>query len=419
MLLKLRHLLCLALAPGSLVVVWAADPDRSGSGTGPLRAVEADRPPAPDAEQFLLLRNGEVISGRIERLGDHYDVTQRDGEIHVRAGEVEAVCKDLDACYQIRRSRVSNGSAADYIALADWCLRRRMLEQAQASLAEATAADPTHPKLALLRRRLELVESDPPSRAPAGERNDDHASPEELDRASRSLPPRSMELFTNSIQPLLLNHCATAGCHGPQSPSAFHLMRLPSNRAASRRSTQRNLVATLSIVDREHPAASRLLTAPAGPHGTTTSAIFAGRKSHQYLQLVEWVSLVSGQEIESLIADAADTPPAPLPAAARPAKPIAATGAEKRPARGSAAAERDSAAAEPAGSPGSSGVERASFTQPLHVTPWPAASGAAPTDRPAPSRITKPPQRGAPRKEFAPVDEFDPEIFNRSAAGSP
>ncbi len=32
----------------------------------------------------------------------------------------------------------------------------------------------------------------------------------------QGLPPGSVETFTDTIQPMLLNHCSTAGCHGPQ-----------------------------------------------------------------------------------------------------------------------------------------------------------------------------------------------------------
>ena len=33
----------------------------------------------------------------------------------------------------------------------------------------------------------------------------------------RGMPHGAVETFTQSVQPVLLNHCATSGCHGPQS----------------------------------------------------------------------------------------------------------------------------------------------------------------------------------------------------------
>ncbi len=35
------------------------------------------------------------------------------------------------------------------------------------------------------------------------------------------LPPELVESFTKSIQPLLLNRCATGGCGRPSKPSSF------------------------------------------------------------------------------------------------------------------------------------------------------------------------------------------------------
>ena len=47
----------------------------------------------------------------------------------------------------------------------------------------------------------------------------------------------------------------------------------------SRRATQRNLYSVLSIVDRERPGESLLLTVPTRPHGTVKSAIFTTRET--------------------------------------------------------------------------------------------------------------------------------------------
>ena len=111
---------------------------------------------------------------------------------------------------------------------------------------------------------------------------------------TRGLPPGAVETFAQVVQPLLMNHCMASGCHGPQSETAFRLMRTPLNQPPGRRLTQRNLHAVLQFVDYNDAQASRLLAAISGPHGTLKAAIFADRQAGHYKQLADWVNQVSG-----------------------------------------------------------------------------------------------------------------------------
>ena len=111
----------------------------------------------------------------------------------------------------------------------------------------------------------------------------------------RSLPHGTVETFTQSVQPVLMNHCAAGGCHGPQSDTGLRLFRVPTGKLASRRITQRNLYSVLPFVDRENPAGSRLLTAPNGPHGTAKQAIFNEHQAAQYKRMVDWAASLAQQ----------------------------------------------------------------------------------------------------------------------------
>jgi hypothetical protein len=68
---------------------------------------------------------------------------------------------------------------------------------------------------------------------------------------------------------------------------------MSSKRNTGRKSTQRNMASVLTMIDRDHPAESRLLAVPIRPHGGG-EAIFTDRQQAQYKQLVEWVYQVSG-----------------------------------------------------------------------------------------------------------------------------
>ncbi|HUT95626.1 MAG TPA: hypothetical protein VMY37_39585 [Thermoguttaceae bacterium] len=344
----------------------------------------------------LVLRNGSLLQGEITQTGDGFDVVVEGGRIHVKAGDVEFHCRTLEEGYQRKRALIQPGDLREHLDLAQWCQRYGLLELAAEELARARALDPTHPLIPLVERRIKMSLCRPqPAERPA-ERVDPAPSPEDLERSVREMPPGSVEEFTKTIQPLLVNRCSAAGCHGPGSDHEFRLLRIPSARPASRRLTQRNLHGTLAWIDRDDPARSKLLTVPIQPHGSA-EAIFADHDRDQYQRIVNWVYQVAGpaspinpiaaepkQELpphvrppwlaKSAAHTAPVTPPTDDPANVVPAVPLP---------NGSSSSSRAKAGAVGFGRGGN----------PLINGPMVAGGTGLP--------------------QVAPVDPFDPEIFNR------
>jgi hypothetical protein len=166
------------------------------------------------------------------------------------------------------------------------------------------------------------MELAPPPDPPKIEKANEQAQAnEELDQLIRNLPPKAVESFTQSVQPLLMNTCTTSGCHGSQSQSGLHLERFTPGEPASRRLTQRNLSVVLQYVDRDNPLASRLLTVPTYAHGTCKSAIFTEKQITQYKRLVDWVMQLGPQS----------TPEAPMEFNPEPTQTEAIAAAESNP----------------------------------------------------------------------------------------
>jgi hypothetical protein len=250
-----------------------------------------DEVPGDDAaptEKLVVLRNGEVLRGVVERTETHYRIERAGGEIKVKIADVECCCVSLDDAYANKRDSIEPGELDGLLGLADWCLRQGLEDRAAACLDDARELDARHPKLAVLTRRLEMKQAPARPRA-AGKGRALGVSNDELDRLVRGLPKGALESFTRSVQPILLNNCTAAGCHGPGSGNPFSLLRPPPKSGGSRRVTQRNLHATLTLVDRDKPDRSRLLTVPRRPHGTAVAAIFADKERSQYWRLVRWV----------------------------------------------------------------------------------------------------------------------------------
>jgi hypothetical protein len=309
-------------------------------------------PPDSPGRDILLLRNGQTIEGRVTQTEGVYVVDLGDGQIRVKAADVDMVCGSLEEGYQRKRAAIQVGNVHHHLELAQWCLRHGLLGSAGVELADATAAEPDNPTLGALKHRLKLALEPPPSadrlgKPVAGPSND------ELDRLVRSLPQGTVESFTQSVQPVLMNHCATGGCHGPQSDSGLRLYRATSGKSASRRLTQRNLSAVLPFVDRENPLESSLLTTPNGPHGTAKHAIFNEHQSAQYQRLVDWAGQLAGQPksetpatltpmpLEPVAPENGRTSPKVLSQEARRARPLPASAENKKAKRGAVPASFD------------------------------------------------------------------------------
>lgn len=239
----------------------------------------------------LVLSNGQTLEGKITRAGDRYCVVLKGGEINLPAGQVVLQCRDLPEAYERQRNARIEPRVQDHLKLAKWCLQNKLATEARQELDDAAQLEPNNPNIAVLRRRLEIVQQPPKVRTAS------HAeapvSADELDRMVRSMPPGAMEGFTNTVQPLLLNQCATAACHGGQSAQSLRLLRGAGGRPPSRRLTQRNLHQLLAFIDRQLPAQSQVLKAAGEPHGSSQAPILKGRDSEQFRQLAEWVHMVS------------------------------------------------------------------------------------------------------------------------------
>jgi len=244
-------------------------------------------------ESVLLLRNGEMIQGRITRSGDRYEVRVPGGEVYVKAGEVQHECRDVEEVYQRKRALIHGDNAMDHLELTQWCIKAGLLDLAARELAEAALLDPNHPLIPVLQRRLKVVAAPPPAAGPNSRPTPVGPTAQELDRMVRGMPPKTVEMFSQAIQPMLVNNCSAAACHGQAVQNGFRLFRTPANSPPSRLLTQRNLHAVLEWLDRENPEASPLLTYASQAHGTARVAIFTDRQMLQFRQLRDWCCRVA------------------------------------------------------------------------------------------------------------------------------
>src|SRR5262245_20835067 len=259
------------------------------------------------AEGVLVMRNGMVVSGRILKTGSDYEVHGAQGArafypgTHVKLQAASLV----EAHKKLRENALAQHSANAHVLLAQWCLTNHLDGEARQELLDALKLEPDRDDARRMLRNAEEslkketrvasaadVVPDEPARA-AGQTS---ASTE--DAVSLGGLSREQALqFARRIQPLLMNNCTAAGCHGRDSQNGFRLYKISPGKYANRHAAERNLAEVLDCVDVNKPRASRLLTAPRGKHGRRGRPVFAGpRGEEQFAELQKWVMAVAREE---------------------------------------------------------------------------------------------------------------------------
>jgi hypothetical protein len=129
---------------------------------------------------------------------------------------------------------------------------------------------PDHPRISLIRRQLQSQISEKSTietsiAKPA-------VSPKDLEALVHDMPDGSVESFTRTVQPLLMNSCSARACHGIAGANDFLLHRFTRKQSIPRRGTLRNLHAVMKWIDRERPTESTLLHYATTAHGTKNNS---------------------------------------------------------------------------------------------------------------------------------------------------
>jgi hypothetical protein len=340
-----------------------------------------------------------MLTGAISRSGDRYLVHGEKSEINVPAASVAIVCHTLAEAYEHRRQALPQPTAEAHLALAEWCMQCGLYPQAAQELLAARKLEPRQRKLPLLERRLAVL-TQPPQVRPAAATDTattptPSSAPPEPASLADELPAEVVERFTRKVQPLLVNNCTATGCHRSGGTQSFQLDRALLHGMANRRSTRQNLAAVMALVNRERPTESTLLTIPRQDHGGMDRPIFGPRQDQQFLQLAEWVGMLSKPTASAALAPIVES----------------AVGHRREP------VER--AAYDANGELGDSAQVDVSDSAKSEAYDSPAEFDTAAGEvAPLPRLGSQPLRYGAQLKPWRPKDPFDPEIFNRQTAAA-
>ncbi len=380
-----------------------------------LSAEEPSRDTSP--RRVLILQNEAIFQGRIEKLATHYSIRTENGETQIPIAKALRLCENLDEAFEFLRGRANPRDPQERLRLARWCAQYQLWEQARAETDEALRLQPRYLEAQSFQQWLKnQADANPPSAKPQSSAEDKPRFADDNGSALAITPPNpelsysaeTLQVFSQKIQPLLFNSCATSGCHGGNRGGGFDLLRPSGPSQMTSSLTRQNLARTLAWIDRDDPSASPLLRKAVEKHGEAKKAPIPGADAPPYRTLEAWaLKTVPGKSKELIAPSAEFASPTEL-------EPIRPTAKEKAPPAANEPMLPPVQTLPPVVSEPKANVPQA----PAAVSPPPknpTKGGEVVADsRPGalPLKESDPPTSPA-KPPLQPVDPFDPVIFNQ------
>lgn len=242
----------------------------------------------------VVLDDGRVFSGAISSVPGGYRVEWAGTYAIVPFTKVDVTAPTLSEAYVALRDRVLKPTAEDHLELAEWCLRNNLVGQAQAEVTKALKLEPLREEARLLMNLIDqqLNPQEKPIEVPTVAAMTIDGFLRNGEKSFGGLSRETHQEFIRHIQPLLLNKCGNAYCHGQATKTAFKLAPIQRGTAGNKLQSQSNLEQVLNQLDRQQPANSPLIT-QATAVDDHHRAIFLGQRNKVHFQvLLSWVEQV-------------------------------------------------------------------------------------------------------------------------------
>lgn len=263
------------------------------------------------AARLLVLVDGQVISGDVTPRPDGYDIQVPGGRLFINSDRVRFAASSLTDAYDRMRESIPEFTPTNHLELARWCLANKLHSQARREVLDALYLDPNREDAKRMLQTLERA-GESSVNSGAGTGLTEYPSQVKMQRPAietRSLAGLSRSIahsFVRDVQPLLMNKCATSGCHGPGTTSKFQITS--THRGSTPAIAESNLAAVLKQVNFSQPASSPLLTIGEQAHGNMASGVYRGRTGATQMKIMrDWV-LQAAHDIAPDAAMAVESP---------------------------------------------------------------------------------------------------------------
>ncbi|MEZ5942978.1 MAG: hypothetical protein R3C18_16415 [Planctomycetaceae bacterium] len=269
--------------------------------TLPASAIERiEQAAVPVPQGVVVMTDGRTFEGNLREVPGGYRVEQQDGTYNMVPFElILATAESVPAAYRKLRNSVPVHTVDTHMKLAEWCRDRGLMQEARIEVAEALKLEPLRSDVRQLLKEIESNVNPRPlhrevTLAPAMTA-DGFTKPE--DRTPQGLSNETMQEFIVRIQPLVMNKCGNARCHGGDQSGREFRIQMVRGGTNQTRVSEENLAALLQQVELTRPEASPLLRKP--QESTEFHRfVFRGSTGIRQLQILQgWVSQVAQEKM--------------------------------------------------------------------------------------------------------------------------
>ncbi len=264
-------------------------------------------------QAVVLLKNDRVLEGEVEKRGDSFALKiATASQVMLPKDQVQYIGTSKLDLYQYKLRGILKPSAGDHFKLSRWCMVNGLLDEAVVHYLQAAAWNGDNPSVKRLAVELkEQLLKVPEFRdylgLPAVDPSNQGGSAVSLAAARvtkggaeesfvqqaggvQELPPQEVvAVFSERIQPILINRCSQAACHGGQTKTPLRMIE-PHSRFGPQTSTN-NLKSVLAYVP-DRDGISPLISYATRAHGLQRRPGVELAESQLLAELRNWVALV-------------------------------------------------------------------------------------------------------------------------------
>lgn len=253
--------------------------------------------PSASRQTVIVGNGGGLLEGVIYRVQNGYLVKQRYGKRLVLFDDVLLEARSRSEAFRKYKATFPDKSAGVSLKLARWAFKHQLYSECRSELKHVLQLEPNQQDARNLLKHVEEILN--PTRpihkgSPTTARRTLDGLLQGDAQSLAGLSPKTARDFMLKVQPIVMNNCANASCHGSAATNDFQLKRVRFGTGSNRVLVEKNLAAILKYVDRRSPNNSRILTVLKKRHGRGSRGIFHGPQgASQWGILRDWVKQVS------------------------------------------------------------------------------------------------------------------------------
>ncbi len=267
----------------------------------------------------LLKQTDRVLFGKVLQRAGFYEIELApNSRVSIPTEKVAQVADSLEELYKIKSAGISPTSIGDHFQLTRWCLVNGLLSQAAEHYTIVARSNANHPRVKQLGVELEeqlLHDQDfreylglgplvqpAPNAAVTVQPQGVLEQPSVVTASTFEVPsaphPEVAKRFATRVEPILLNRCSQAACHGVQGTSSLRLLE-PYGKTHAQTAAE-NLASVLKHVPTDLNQIAPLVHFATKAHGTQREPALTATDPKLIQELQDWVGFVRNPVVSAV-----------------------------------------------------------------------------------------------------------------------